>query len=778
MATPLSNVTLRKGFNIFQTLRGKLILLFLVVAFLPLVGVGSPSFIQAPAIANQDLDTRLVESATTQAAYIDGWLQQRISDAKINTTQAEALGMDEQKVLDYWKIFMANHPEIDSISFVGMDGIVKFTTGPNKSDLSDRPHIQKALKGEVAFSAAVMSKITGNVIFAVVVPAHSGKQQTGAVSVAYTMNYITDMLTSSQVSQDSEAYLVDGAGLMITPSHYEAELKEAGLIKERSALELQALKPEDLEMYTKSGSISEYTNYRKIDVYGTAHPLTSTNWVLVIEQEADTATARIRGLQTTILGIALGVLVISLALGWFFASYISKPILKLAEAARELSQGNIAQKIDIDRQDEIGVVANAFRDTSAYVNEMAQVAQRLAKGNLMVDVQPRSQSDVLGHAFVEMSASLRDLVSELAINANQVYSASEQLSSVANQAGEVTARIAGTIQQVAEGTTKQATSINQTSSSVEQMSRAIDGVARGAQEQAGAVGKASTVTSQILTAIQQVDASAQAVTHNSSGAADAARNGVRTVQNTIQGMEAIKTQVGLSAEKVQEMGHRSDQIGVIVETIEDIASQTNLLALNAAIEAARAGEHGKGFAVVADEVRKLAEKSAQATKEIALLIQDIQKTVAAAVSAMDQGAREVKVGAASAEEAGQVLQSILQAVEGVNQQALQASAAAAHMQESANQLVNAMDSVSAVVEENTAATEEMAAGSSEVMQSIEAISEVSQDNSTAIQEVNRNADDMRAQVDEVAASAQSLSEMAAGLQQVVARFQLTRSSEN
>jgi methyl-accepting chemotaxis protein len=428
--------------------------------------------------------------------------------------------------------------------------------------------------------------------------------------------------------------------------------------------------------------------------------------------------------------------------------------------------------VDYRSSDEVGQLADAFRDMVDYLQNMAGVADKMSRNDLTEDVTPKSERDNLGNAFAQMITNLRAVMAQVADNANSVGDASSQLSMAAAQAGQATSQIAATVQQVAKGTQQQSESVTRTAASVEQMKRAIDGVARGAQEQAVSVGKSSTLTAQISSAIQEMANNAQMVKKDSANAAETARVSGTTVKDTVTGMNTIKSKVGASAVKVREMGMRSDQIGVIVETIDDIASQTNLLALNAAIEAARAGEHGKGFAVVADEVRKLAEKSAAATKEISGLIRDIQKTVAEAVSAMDESAKEVELGAMKANESGQALADILSSAEAVSVRADATYSATQKMSVMSNDLVSAMDSVSAVVEENTAATEEMAAGSTEVTQSIENIASVSEENSAAVEEVSASAEEMNAQVEEVTASAQSLAEMAKSLQEIVGQFRL------
>ena len=374
--------------------------------------------------------------------------------------------------------------------------------------------------------------------------------------------------------------------------------------------------------------------------------------------------------------------------------------------------------------------------------------------------------------FNSEPSSLRGMIGILAQRTEHLTNVSSKLTESARSSGEATRQIATTIQQVAQGITQQTNGITKTSTSVEQMNRAIDGVARGAQAQAAAISKASEVTSRISAAIKQVTNNAQAVTHDSAEAASYSRDGAKTVQETIAGMEVIRSKVGMSAVKVEEMGTRSEEIGAILETIEDIASQTNLLALNAAIEAARAGEQGKGFAVVADEVRKLAERSSLATKEIGTLIKGIQNTVNEAVGAMQDSASEVEAGVARANSAGTVLGNILVAAESVHKQAEEAGSAAAKVSAAAAQLVLSVDSVSAVIEENTAATEQMAANSSELTQSIENIASISEESSASVEEVSASTEEVSAQVEEVAASATSLMEMAEQLSQVVSRFKL------
>jgi len=185
-----------------------------------------------------------------------------------------------------------------------------------------------------------------------------------------------------------------------------------------------------------------------------------------------------------------------------------------------------------------------------------------------------------------------------------------------------------------------------------------------------------------------------------------AKSGTEVVSNTVRVMSQIAERVSATAQTIQNLGVRSDQIGTIIGTIEDIADQTNLLALNAAIEAARAGEQGRGFAVVADEVRALAERTTKATREISEMIKTIQSETKEAVLAMQEGVREVETGTVEAARSGQALQQILDQINDVTMQVNQIATAAEEQTATTSEIANNMIQINDVIRSTAASAEE------------------------------------------------------------------------
>jgi methyl-accepting chemotaxis protein len=400
---------------------------------------------------------------------------------------------------------------------------------------------------------------------------------------------------------------------------------------------------------------------------------------------------------------------------------------------------------------------------------------RVAEGDLTVEDLPalgRDEVADLARAFNAMLGSLRDLVGRLAGTSQQLAASSEELTASADQNAQAVQQVAQTVTQLAQGATTQSSAVSEAANTMSELKSGIEQVARGSQDQARGIGEAARTLGEASQAIQNVAQSAQDVSAAAAQTLASAQRGGEAVRKTVEGMERIHGTVLESATKVQELGAHSEQIGQIVQVISDIADQTNLLALNAAIEAARAGEHGKGFAVVADAVRQLAERSSQATKEIAGLITTIQHGTAAAVAAMQAGTHEVEQGGELAREAGRALQEILAAMERTNEQVQSISAAAQQVAASSGTVVKAMDGVAAVTEQSSAATQQMASSSEQVNGSMQQVAAVSQQTAAAAQQVSASAEEMSASTEEISASARSLAGMAQELQVLVSRFKL------
>ncbi len=262
-------------------------------------------------------------------------------------------------------------------------------------------------------------------------------------------------------------------------------------------------------------------------------------------------------------------------------------------------------------------------------------------------------------------------------------------------------KLHGIISQVAQTTHQVAAASSQLHATAKQM-------AEGSEEIVAQAGTVATAGEEMSATSGDIAQNCQFAAEGSQHASAAAVSGAQVVDETIAVMNSISERVRNSAQAVESLGSRSDQIGEIVGTIEDIADQTNLLALNAAIEAARAGEQGRGFAVVADEVRALAERTTKATREISEMIKAIQQETKGAVVAMEEGVSEVAKGSEKAANSGKALEQILEQINSVTAQIAQVATAAEEQTATTSEISNNMQQITGIVSHSARGAQETA----------------------------------------------------------------------
>lgn len=318
------------------------------------------------------------------------------------------------------------------------------------------------------------------------------------------------------------------------------------------------------------------------------------------------------------------------------------------------------------------------------LNRVSAAMERVADGDLSTEIVIYARDEIgdLGRAINRTLESMRSMVTSIRDTASQVASASTQLYATSEQ------------------------------------------IATGAEEVAAQASTVATASEEMSSTSSEIAQNCLMAVESSRQAGHSAESGAAVVQETVAEMGRIAERVKESAQTVESLGARSDQIGEIVGTIEDIADQTNLLALNAAIEAARAGEQGRGFAVVADEVRALAERTTKATKEIGSMIKAIQVETKSAVASMEDGVREVEKGTEDAARSGQALQEILEQANSVTMQINQIATAAEEQTATTNEITSNIQQITEVVHETAKGSQESASAANQLSRLAEELQEL------------------------------------------------------
>jgi methyl-accepting chemotaxis protein len=405
---------------------------------------------------------------------------------------------------------------------------------------------------------------------------------------------------------------------------------------------------------------------------------------------------------------------------------VINPLNETARVINAYAQGDLSARVTIDTKGD-------FRQLSDNLDNFGDAFQSVINDSCGV-LGSISSNDLTRNVKVQGLGDFRQLtegVEKCRLSLNEVVS-------LVNENAE---NVASTAQEISASTAELA-------SSSEQITSTVNEISKGTQMQ-------SSKNQEVSNAMRDMGSSVQEVANNSEKTAETTLESNRLIQSLgemskdlLVKMDGIKSAVSDSSNVIKELDDQSKQIGEIVSLITNIADQTNLLALNAAIEAARAGEHGRGFAVVADEVRKLAEDSGNAAKQIAQLIHQMQEETNKAVSSMKKGTDEVAIGAVSLE------RSVI----------------------AIGKVVDAGDTIVRMVQEIAAATEEQSASIEQITSAVEEIASISEQSAAGTQEASASIQEQTASIEELSRSAQEFADVAANMQSIVSKFRLDTES--